>query len=238
MTGVPAGRTALLLPAMRLSLLLPAALNSGLPPTVPVQPKTISSHANVRLVRAAVAVPARPVPPTGIERGTVSPVAPAISRIAYSFAPLRRSQVALVLRHYGSPFQNAWVWSVMIGAAQQYNVSPYLMLAVAWQEQSLADPRIAAGSWLDPWNAGVSWQDWTGSYQEAADLAARDLRAKLDAPGRPAGMGAIRWIEDPANPAGMWAISQGAGGHALPTPGWVMGVRQAVKWLREDRVPE
>lgn len=236
MTGAATVRATLLLSTLRFGLLVPAAMTGGLIPGAPgLRAPAVSPHTPIRVFRLAIAAP---VAALNCGRGGPAPVARTTpSRAVYPFVPLHRYQVGRVLRHYGSPFQNAWVWSVMIGAARQYNVSPYLMLAVAWQEQSLASPSVAPASWVDPWNAGVSWQDWHGSYQEAADLAAKALRAKLDAPGRPAGVGVIGWIENPANPAGMWAISQSAGGKAVPTPGWVTGVQQALQNLKADRVP-
>lgn len=126
----------------------------------------------------------------------------------------------------------------MIHAARRYNVSPVLLLAIAGQEQALGNPVVAAGAWIDPWNVGTSWQLWTGSYQQAANLAARALRVKLDAPGRQSGMTLIRWMETPSNPAGMWAITQTSTNQAIPTPGWVNGVRWWIQQIGNVREQE
>jgi hypothetical protein len=103
----------------------------------------------------------------------------------------------------------------LVAAAQRYNVSPVLLLAITGQECSF-DPY-----WIDhaeqrhnnPWDVFHSYTDYNTSFADTANIAANTLAHKLSTP-PPPGEDAIQWCNDPRNPWGIYAED----------PHWAYGV--------------
>ncbi|WP_088834399.1 M23 family metallopeptidase [Paenibacillus tyrfis] len=112
-------------------------------------------------------------------------------------------------------------------AAQSQNVDPYLLIAITGQEQSFV-PRT--GAFADkiirnPWNVFGCWCQGKGAElttEEAAKIAAKTI-VKLSQ-NRPASTDPISWLNDPANPNGIYAEHRG----------WWLGVSRFYKAIHDE----
>ncbi|WAH36774.1 murein hydrolase activator EnvC family protein [Alicyclobacillus dauci] len=99
-------------------------------------------------------------------------------------------------------------------AARSYDVNPALLIAITGQEQAFVPPSADAGEIRNnPFNVFYSWQVYNTNLADAANIAANTLRHKLSV-SPPSGEDPIHWINDPANPWGIYATD----------PNWANGV--------------
>lgn len=92
--------------------------------------------------------------------------------------------------------------STIIATAKQYNIHPFLLLAIAGQEQALVpnSNKKAAQIANNPFNVHHSWQDYNTDIADSTRIAAETILSSVK--GRPANIHPLEWInrkyaEDP-----------------------------------------
>lgn len=143
------------------------------------------------LVNSETSGPDGVLAPVTVQQLTYQPVS---AQLLYDYVHQRDSMFSL---------QNM---DVMIQAAQVYDVSPVLLLAITGQEESFDPVRWPAAREIlkNPWNVYYSWQVYHVSFRNAAYVAAATLHRKLMY-SPPTGENPIAWINDPNNPDGIYA---------------------------------
>lgn len=148
----------------------------------------------------------------GTLNGPMKPVS--VKELAYK--PVSDELLYEYVHQRGSVFTLSDIDMIM-RAAQRYDVSATLLVAITGQEQGFcpASSPYAHEMELNPFNVegpgqsgAGSWETWHVSLQEAADIAAGTLHNKLVFP-PPAGENAVDWINDPTNPYGIYATDHG-----------------------------
>lgn len=103
---------------------------------------------------------------------------------------------------------------MICNAAQHYDISSALLIAITGQEQSFDPPGPdAIRIKNNPFNVFYSWQVYNTNLSDASNIAANTVRHKLSSP-PPQGETPISWMNDPRNPWGIYATD----------PNWAYGV--------------
>jgi putative ABC transport system permease protein len=120
----------------------------------------------------------------------------------YMYIPIEKEPIRQWLKERNSLLAKEPYLSTIIATAEQYNIHPFLLLAIAGQEQSLVPRSNKKASQIanNPFNVHHSWKDYNTDIADSARIAAETILKLIK--GRPKDTHPLEWInrkyaEDP-----------------------------------------
>jgi hypothetical protein len=137
---------------------------------------------------------------TQMQLNPSSPVNELTSR--YIYAPVKKEALKRWLIERDSLLADEPYLSTILATALQYNIHPFLLLAIAGQEQSLVPNSNKKASQIanNPFNVYHSWKDYNTDIKDSTRIAAQTILTLIK--GRPEDTQPLEWInrkyaEDP-----------------------------------------
>ncbi|QGQ95903.1 hypothetical protein EHS13_13965 [Paenibacillus psychroresistens] len=120
----------------------------------------------------------------------------------YTYTSVKMEPIRQWLKKRDSMLAQEPYLSTIIATAKQYNIHPFLLLAIAGQEQSLVpnSNKKAAQIANNPFNVHHSWQEYNTDIADSTQIAAKTILTLIK--GRPYDIHPLEWInrkyaEDP-----------------------------------------